>query len=216
MPTEYLKDPGPSGIGAKYYQGGTAPGGIATSGGNTPPPATIPATNPFDFPDEWGEMLLEGWAVPGLLIKIDGCKRPYEWAVQKGTGTGGATTVFRGEKVAESIKTTHSAPTKEHFNGLYELRAKIVPTKGKKPPTFNVSNPIFQFVGIDRIALKELGSPTPTGGAGWELEVEWIEYRPSAKAATGKADPAKPPEDPKPKDQIDRDIDEVSKEVAKP
>ena len=156
--------------------------------------------NPFRDPAPWGLFVLSGWTVPAVLISVDGVSRPIEWAVQKGTGTSGATTVFRGEKVCEGPTTEFEAFDVDTFDAFYALRDRIVVPKGKRPPTLAIVNPTFNFAGVNRLALKELFAPVPTASLSYRFKVQWIEYRPSLPAAVGAQDPAKAPAVPTPND----------------
>jgi len=170
--------------------------------------------NPHRDPGPWGKFVIGGWTVPAILIAVDGISRPYEWAVQKGTGTGGATTVFRGEKVCEGPTTEFEAPDLATFDALYELRDRISPKKGQRPPTLAIVSPFFSFVGISRLALKELFAPMPTPGLSYRVKVQWIEYRPSQPAKVGPQDPALPPATPTPNDAAEALFAQVAAKAA--
>lgn len=144
------------------------------------------------YEDDWGRFQLDTLLFPGVVISVDGCERPYEWAVQKATGKGGATTVFKGEKSAESIKFVCELPHTESFEHLYVFRDAIKPAQGGKPPTLPLINPVCNFNGVCNIALKQFGQPKwEPDRASWTVEIEFTEDRPSTPAATGPADPAK-------------------------
>lgn len=170
--------------------------------------------NPFRDPGPWGVLSIGGWIVPARLISVDGIERPHEWAVQKGTGTSGATTVWRGIKVCEGSKTLFEATDETTFDAFYEFRDRIEPPKGKKPPTFAVINPFFNFCRVDRISLKTMGSPKVTPTLSYQLEVQWIEYRPSQPAKVGPQDPALPPATPSPLDAAEKQFADLIAKAA--
>lgn len=170
--------------------------------------------NPFSDFTPWGDFIIGGWTVPATLKSVDGVERAYEWAVQKGTGTSGATTVYRGEKVCEGATTVFEAHDLASFDGLYALRDRVIVPKGKRPPTLAVVNPIFNFCGVNRLALSVLGSPVPTPSLSYLLSVRWIEYRPSKPAAVGPQDPAKAPAVPTPNDAAEAALAAVLAKAA--
>ena len=77
-----------------------------------------------------------------------------------------------------------------------------------------VINPIFNFCGVDRLALSVLGSPVPTPSLSYLLTVKWIEYRPSKPAAVGPQDPAKAPAIPTPNDAAEAALAAVLAKAA--
>jgi hypothetical protein len=163
-------------------------------------------TNPYDFPEEWGDVLIGTFKVPGIITEIDGATSPKEWAVQMGMGMSGASTIYRGEKIAESITVTVNAFDAESFAGMYTLRDLVKAPKGKKPPTYEIKSPIINFAGITRASIKEIPQPKPTKGLSWIFVWTFIQYNPLRIAAVGPADPAKLPGAPKPGDAIDATI----------
>ena len=163
--------------------------------------------NPYEAPEAWGALRLNGWEVPAILIDIDGCKRPFEWAVQRGIGTSGSVLIYRGSLLAENIALTFQAPTRATFDALYEFRDRIVPkSERERPPTLNADNPTFAFVKITRIVLGELESPRPASGLNWQMRLTVKEYRPPVVAKVGPADPAKLPGDPVPENARQAEI----------
>lgn len=170
--------------------------------------------NPFDDPGPWGKFVLSGWQIPAILVAVDGISRPYEWSVQKGTGTSFATTVYRGEKVCEGPTTEFEAFDSASFEAFYAIRDRISVPKGKRPPTFSIVNPAFNFCGITRGAVKEIFAPVQTGSLSYRFKVQWIEYRPSKPAAVGAADPAKAPAVPTPADAAEAALAAVLAKAA--
>lgn len=177
----------------------------------------MPGRNPYR--DAGADVILLGdYQVPGYVIEIKDADREYEWAVQKGSGTDGAITVFRGAKICEAFVVTLSAPDEDSFDSLYELRDQIMPSPGQKPPTFRIDNLVINFVKIFRVALKKLSQPKWDKKSGeWTLEVTFIEDNPSKPTKAGPADPAKPddPEQPTQQDAQQKEIDDLMKKASK-
>jgi len=170
--------------------------------------------NPYVLPEAFGKLKLSGWLIPAIIVDIDGCERPHEWAVQRGIGTSGAFTVWRGANLAETIVVTLEAPNKDTFDSLYALRNRIEGTPRRKPPTLAVENALFAWARITRVALKKLGQMKPTTGLSWRLPITFIEYNPQVIVPVGPADPAKPPATPTPLDEGERTIQKLAAQFA--
>ncbi len=170
--------------------------------------------DPYNFPENWGQILLVGFGnLPGYLVGLKGLKREHEWVYQKGVGTSGASSIWRGEKIIEEIGVVLEAPYAKDFEGLAALVQLIVPSKGKKPATFAIQHPMFSMVRVERVSLKSYGIE-PSAGNSWQFGLGLTEYRPTIKAAVGPADPAKLPGGAKPKDEIDKILDGLNKTIS--
>jgi hypothetical protein len=172
---------------------GSGLGSVSASSGTFSPDTTQgPNLNPYIDPGPWGFVLLGGMVLPGVVTEIDGAEKPEEWAVQKGTGSSGATTVWKGTKIAEAIKITLAAVSAEVFDNLYLMRDMLRPKLGKKPPSLILANAIVNFNGIINVALVNVGQPKwEKSGGYWSVEVTLTEYNPSKATNTGPADGSK-------------------------
>lgn len=171
--------------------------------------------DPYNFPQNWGQILLVGYGnLPGYLVGLKGLKREHEWVYQKGVGTSGASSIWRGEKIIEEIGIILEAPYAQDFVGLADLVRLIVPAKGKKPATFVVQHPMFSLVGVGRVSLKSYGIE-PSAGNSWQFGLGLTEYKPTILAKVGPADPAKLPGGAKPKDAIDKTIADLAATISK-
>ncbi len=171
------------------------------------------STNPYDHPRVWGSIRLGGRLLPGIIISINGAIRPYDWQIQAAQGSSGATSVYKGEKLAESIEVVIGAPRASHFNAIESLRKYIAAPKGGKPPSFVVSNPVINFNGIGKVSIKEIGQPEYVGKGSWTLKLTFLEYRPSSPVKTGPADPAKPGDPPTPANAAEKQMDDLLKKI---
>ena len=150
-------------------------------------------SSPYDDPDGWGRFYLDQLEFPGIVVTVDGCVRPYEWAAQKATDKGGASLNFKGEKTAEGIEIECELPDTASFAALYVFRDTIKPAQGQKPPTLPLTNPIVNFNGIKAVVLEECGQPMyQRDRHSWTVKIKFKEDLPPKPAATGVADPAKP------------------------
>lgn len=162
------------------------------SGTYTPdeaPPAGPP--NPYRDPYPWGTVIIGGVSL-GLVMAIDGHDKPEEWSIQKGTGSSGASTIWKGTKLAESIKITSQLWDEESFSHYYVVRDALRPKLGTKPPSLILENPAINAVGITRVACVNVGPPKPDGKLGWTYETTLTEYNPTKPAKAGPAAPAHP------------------------
>lgn len=155
------------------------------------PPSGEP--NPFTDTTPWGRVVVGGFLLPGIIESIDGCGTPEEWTDQKGTSGNFATKVWKGSKLASGPKIKMQLYDRNGFAKIYRVRNTLRPTRGKKPPSLSIVNPIINFGGITRIVCNDVGFPKWVKSGGyWEYEIDLAEYNPAADAKTGPADPSKP------------------------
>lgn len=170
--------------------------------------------NPYTFPAEWARVELNNWAVPALLVAFDDCELEDEWNVQRAIGTSGASTVWRGTKPVDPISMTFEAPNKDLFDTLYTLFDRLKPTRGARPPTVRIKNPIPNFLGVDRVSRKKISAPFVTSSLSWRMKVAFIEYRPLILVPIGPQEPAKLPAEPTPADAAERAILDLTKQAS--
>lgn len=171
--------------------------------------------SPYLHPDIWGQIKLVGYGfLPGYLVGLKGLVRAHEWVYQKGLGTSGASSIWRGRKIIEDIGIEIELPEDVDFVGLGLLITAVAPPPGKKPATFGVEHPMFAMVGVTRISLKSYGVE-PSANNSWRLAFGVTEYSPTIIAKVGPADPAKLPGEPKPKDAIDQTIADLQATIAR-
>ncbi len=131
---------------------------------------------------------LTGAKMPGMVQSIKGANRKYTWDKQKGTASSGATNVFKGAEIADSIKVTVFAPTLEMQKACAAWRKYIAPVKiGGKPPTFSVENVIFEFNEISRVAIASIEAPDVSKDKNVIFVFEFTEVNPPTPAKTGPA-----------------------------
>lgn len=175
------------------------PNGTVDAAGTFTPASSDPtasqgsALNPYVDPGPWGFVEIGGFRLPGVVRSIDGAEKPEEWSVQKASAKSNATTVWKGTKLAESIKIGIELPNREAFARYYELALLLRPKIGTKPPSHVVANPIINFSGITRVSTGNVAPPKPSANNSWFGEVTLVEYNPEKDANTGPAGGAKPP-----------------------
>ncbi len=205
--------PAATGQGAQWTGAG-GPGKPNTGTPVAPPPG--PVVNPYDDPGPFGEIFVDSKQWPGTVTALDGCETAEEWAVQKGTSGNFATTVWRGAKLAESIKVTTKIYGRESYALICAFRDFLRPKRGQKPPSKTITNPQINWGGITRIGIKSMPFPKwQDPGGYWLFEWELIEYNPAKAAPAGPSDPAKPPGQPSPKDEGESQLKKILDEAAK-
>jgi len=147
--------------------------------------------NPYVSFREWGTVTLGGVLVPGIVVSIDGHEKPEEWIIQKGIEVSHAVTVWRGTKLAESIKIVTNLYNRAEFDKYYDVAVALRPKLGKKPPSLGIVNAAINFSGITRISCRTVGPPKPAPGLSWTAEIDVIEFNPPRLAKVGPADPPK-------------------------
>lgn len=155
--------------------------------------------NPYDFPDLWGRAIIGGQYVPGIIENIEGVDKPERWIVQQGMTVSNAFTIWRGQKLAEHPKITVRLINREQFNAAIAFRDLLRPKGGRRPPVYYISNGFFNWSGITRVSVQNIGYPSPVGyGLSWRWVIELIEFN------KPKMIPVGPPDAPKGETENDR------------
>jgi hypothetical protein len=134
---------------------------------------------------------LGGIVLPGLVQSIKGANRKFIWEKQKGTASSGATIIYKGTDIAESIEIVTFAPTLAMQEASVKWNAYVTPAKiGGQPATFQIENVLIEFNKITRVSIAEVKQPDETKDQ--NVVFVWLltEYSPPAPAKTGPADPA--------------------------
>lgn len=176
--------------------------------------------NPFDNPEAVAQVKLGGSLLPGSVQSIAGAHRGFKWDVQNGTSSSGATNVFKGAQIAESIEIKTRVVDAAGWNACVAYRAYVVPPKiGGKPPTFAIDNLLIGYNQIGRVTIADVMQPEPGPGLSWDFTFKLTEYNPTVAAAAGKADPAKPgaagAKGPSPVDEAEKVIADLAAQIKK-
>lgn len=206
--------PGPTGAGWYEPDKKTSQGTVNSAGTFEPSGSPIAAgsqLNPFVDAAPWGQVRISGVPIPGVIQSIDGADKPEEWQVQKGTKESNAATVWKGNKLAESIKVITKLHSSEAFAGYYTVRDALRPKVGEKPPAHTIENPAINFNGITRVSVKNVAAPKfDRAGGCWLGEIELIEFNPPKPANSGKPKG----KGPDPNQDVKNELDKVTKEAA--
>lgn len=177
--------------------------------------------NPYDNPDAWGIVKIGGATMPGVLESLGLPPRKYEWAVQQGLGVGGPATIYRYCNLIESIEIAQFLDTVQAFEIAETMCKTLVgpkwPNEVKvKPKAYLMEHPALQWVGVRRVALRELEAPKPVGNLKWMWLVRVIEDSPRRPVQTGPPEPAKINGPPQPQDALEAALVGALAEFNKP
>lgn len=147
--------------------------------------------NPYRDSSPFGRVTIDAVLIPGVIQSLDGAEKPEEWAFQKGTSGNNATSVWKGTKLAESIKIVTALFDEASYDAYSALKLWLRPKLGTKPPSRTITSPIINSAGISKISTVNTGTPKWVRSGGyWTAEITLAEYNPPKPAATGQAGPA--------------------------
>lgn len=169
--------------------------------------------NPYRMPEIFRQVKFGGWLVPAKLVAINGVKIEEQWDVQRAIGMSGWSTIWRGTKPVENGEITLEAPEEEDYDALGELWDRLRPRNGQRPPTVKIENPIFNFIGVERISRRSWEGPIPLPSLSWQVKLGLIQYFPLVLAKVGPQEPAKLPGEPKPTDDGERILAQLSSKI---
>lgn len=148
--------------------------------------------DPILYPQEWDYIFIGQVKSPGVIVKISGFGRKYDWDVKKGKGVAGATKTFTGKPPALGTITWNfwavgQVPQWEEFQKLL----KYDPTK-KTVSAVDIYHPSLVSTDVLSVVTEEISPVLPLGGSLYEVSVEFGEYLPAEKKnATGTPDGSK-------------------------
>jgi len=148
--------------------------------------------NPILFPETWDVIFVGQVMSPGIVSKVSGFDRVYDWDVKKGKGTVGATTTFTGKPPAEG-SFTFQLWKEDHFTAwdAFVLLLKYEPTK-KAVSAVDVYHPALVSSDVTSLVTQKISPVLHVGGGLYEVTVSFLEYFPAAKKnATGTPDGSK-------------------------
>jgi len=195
--------------------------------------------NPFRDAGPFGRIEIGGVEVPGIIQSVGEYVAKQEWNFQKAGGGGAAAnqanpdpangadaqaaatavqtsgsfgvSVWRGALLVEEAEIVSIITREADYDAALDFIKHVMPKRGKKPPSHSLVNPDANAVGVTRCSIREIGVPKEEkpGAGKWVFKVKICEYNPQKTAAAGKADPAKPPDEPTPKDAQEKELQEL-------
>ena len=151
------------------------------------------ASNPNPYRDRypWGNVVIGGVLLPGVLESVNGASKQHRWVFQMGLTVSNSVSIWRGQKLAESIRLSCRLHDEASFDQAYAVRNVLQPKLGRKPPALPILNGHFNFVGITRVCVLNIESPVVAPGNSWTWNIELIEFNPMKPVPVGPADPPK-------------------------
>src|SRR5512138_17437 len=145
--------------------------------------------NPFRDAYPWNHAVIGQVLVPGVIESIGSPSKPHIWVFQQGLTAWNAVSIWRGQKLAEGFSITTRIIDAEQFDLCYKFRDTLQPKLGRKPPVLPILNGALNFIGVKRVAVKNIIPPETAEGLSWRLVVELCEYNPMKAVPVGPADP---------------------------
>lgn len=171
--------------------------------------------DPLTTPDAYDTAIVSGVQMPGLCI-IEGASDPRKWDEKKGHGVSGATIVYTGDGLCKFTLIVRLW-NEGHFIDWQEAR-KVFSSKPltKNPKALQIYHPYLEELGVSSVQVEEIGQMEQKDAGVWEVAIKMIQYR-APKAASGKpsSSSTSAPGQPKPEDEIDKQIRNLTDQVRK-
>jgi hypothetical protein len=176
--------------------------------------------NPFDNEVLYDSILLASKRSPGF-VTLSGHDRNQKWDVKDADGSGGASTTYKGEQVAQFTASFYLV--KDPVLGLDEFAdwetfvatiRSALPAKGK-PKALDIYHPDLAANDIKSVCPASIGGMSHDGKGGATVAVKFIEFRPPKKKGGAPAGSVatKPPD---PNADLKAQIDALLTEARKP
>jgi hypothetical protein len=160
--------------------------------------------NPIENESLYDAILLAGKRSPGHLT-LSGHDRNQKWDVKDADGSGGASTTYKGEQIAQFTAAFYlvfdpvlGIDEFAEWATFAALIRSTLPSKGQ-PKALDIYHPDLAANDIKSVCQASIGGMTHDGRGGATVVVKFIEYRPPKKkggspsgsktAATTKVDP---------------------------
>jgi hypothetical protein len=188
----------------------------------TAAPTSLAIPTPWREPLAYDQVEVAGRLWTGLA-KLEGFDQPYEWQINKGQGTDGASTAYQGGGIAEPSITFFLWEGVDDKGALVNyfadweafkpiLEASIPPPgSGKDPTALAIRNPIAEHAKIRAISIKKIGQLTPDGDGGATVKVDLIDFRKPKKAGGTPQAAAENAPGARPKTEIELAVENESK-----
>jgi hypothetical protein len=169
-----------------------------------------PTLNPIDAEDLYDKLLVGSTFSPGF-VTIAGHDRAHGWDVKQASGSGGASTEYKGEEITEFTATFKLV--KDDAFGIDEfvewdafqpILEKTLQTK--VPQAIPIYHPDLIRNGITVVSVKKIGGMVHSGDGSATVTVTFLEFRPPKKK--GGAPTAKKND---PNSDVKKELDEVVK-----
>lgn len=169
--------------------------------------------NPIDGGELYDKILLAGVYSPGKAT-ISGHKRAFKWDIKDGDGQSGATSTFKGEKVAQFIVSFELVL--DPVLGIddfaeWDAFLPILEKGANGKEALLIFHPDLVSLRIDCVTVESIGGFIHDGMGGAKVEVAFIGYAPpKKKTGTPK------PKGNDPNADLKKQIDDLLNEAKKP
>ncbi len=172
---------------------------------------------PYDNPELFESIVLAGVRSPGS-VKLSGHDREVDWDIKTGSGTSGATTTLKAEKLVEFTATFYLVQDIAQgvddielwpdFQDLIESS-----TNGKTPKALDIYHPDLAANRIKSVVKKSIGGVVHDGKGGQTIAVKFLEYRPpKPKGGSPSGSKSKPPSKPDPNAAAKAELEKLTKQ----
>jgi len=139
--------------------------------------------NPIDNESLYDAIVLAGKRSPGQLT-LSGHDRNQKWDVKDADGSGGASTTYKGEQIAQFTATFYLVKDPvlgidefEEWAAFVALIRSSLPNKGK-PHALDIYHPDLATNDIKSVCQASIGGMVHDGKGGATVVVKFIEFRP--------------------------------------
>lgn len=178
--------------------------------------------NPADSHELFDSIVFDGVRSPGI-VTVSGFEREQNLDVKESDGQKGATTTWKGEKVAKGTLSFYLVRNDdvnefELWDAFAALWWATVPPKsGKKPVAKDVYHPDLARNHVTSLILSKMGKIVHDGRGGAAVTIDASEYYPPKPAAAGGASGSKPKTDPNdPISQATAELNNLLNTASKP
>lgn len=136
---------------------------------------------PYDFPDEYGSIILGTTKSPGT-VTLTGLGRPKNWNVKKAKGSTGASTTLEGDDPGEFTATFYIVDDTDgaQFDAWESFQRLIESTtNGPKPKALPIYHPDLARAGFAEVTNGGVMGPVHDGRGGVTYTVKFLEYKPA-------------------------------------
>lgn len=177
-------------------------------------------TNPEENAESFDYLFLGGVQFPGLCTDIGG-NNPRKWDKKDAQGSSGATLTYVGDGLSSfSVKLQlgwgiDGLSLAEEWSLWHNVKYLLAPPTTKKPEALEIYHPILEAlpVPIHAVIVEDVSAFKQVTHGIWEVEIKLSQHR-APKPANTKSDGTKSGKGNGTKDDVDKLIDDLAKDVG--
>jgi len=177
--------------------------------------------NPIDNETLYDSILLANVRSPGQ-VTLSGHDRNQKWDVKDADGSGGASTTYKGEQIAQFTASFYLVKDPvldlDEFAEWATFAAIIrssLPNSGK-PKALDIYHPDLAANDIKSVCQASIGGMVHDGKGGATVAVKFIEFRPAKKKGGAPSGSKSNPKPPDPNADLKAQVAALLKEAQKP